>query len=89
MNNSIRLPNVEEVSKAVHKDWMDNKLKAGITSRIFDQTGEELMVDYELLSEAAKELDRSTVVTVYKAIIDAHEKATSEVAHWNHWRSGV
>ena len=85
MNNSIRLPSVEEVSKAVHKDWMNNKLKAGITSCIFDQTGEELMVDYELLSEAAKELDRSTVVTVYKAIIEAHEKAARSETHWNHW----
>ena len=89
MNNSIRLPNVEEVSKAVHKDWMDNKLKAGITSRIFDQTGEELMVDYELLSEAAKELDRSTVVTVYKAIIEAHEDAIHSETHWNHWSNSV
>jgi hypothetical protein len=61
------LPNIELVSAKVHEAWMDSKLKAGVTTRKLE-TGEELMVPYDQLSDAAKELDRGTVRAVYAAI---------------------
>jgi hypothetical protein len=61
------LPDVEEVSAKVHEAWMDAKRRAGVTTRK-SESGEELMVPYEQLSEEAKELDRSSVRAVYDAI---------------------
>ena len=40
-----------------HANWLDSKRAAGVTSRL-SETGEELMVPYAQLSEAAKDLDR-------------------------------
>ncbi len=62
------LPPLEDVAARVHEAWRQGKIAAGITSRTFAETGEELMVDYADLSEAAKEADRVTVRTVYEAI---------------------
>lgn len=62
------LPSIEVVAAKVHEAWIDQKRDAGVTSRKLDTTGEELMVPYDQLSEQAKELDRATVVAVYKAI---------------------
>lgn len=59
---------IEQVSAKVHANWMEAKCAAGITTKKLDTTGEELMVDYALLSEEAKELDRGTVRTVLKAL---------------------
>lgn len=64
------LPDVELVAARVHEAWMESKRKGGITSQKLD-TGEELMVPYEELSEEAKELDRTTVRAVYDAIAAA------------------
>ena len=61
------LPDIELVCADVHAAWMASKRAQGITSRT-SETGEELMVPYEQLSEAAKELDRGTVRAVYAAI---------------------
>jgi len=61
------LPDVEEVSAKVHEAWMDAKRRAGVTTRK-SESGEELMVPYEQLSEEAKDLDRSSVRAVYDAI---------------------
>ena len=61
------LPEVEVVSAKVHEAWMESKRNAGVTSRKLE-SGEELMVPYEQLSEQAKELDRETVRTFYAAI---------------------
>lgn len=66
------LPDIEEVSAAVHEQWVATKLAQGVDSRRAED-GEELMVPYEQLSERAKELDRGTVRTVYAAI--AHSRA--------------
>lgn len=63
----MNLPNVELVAAKVHAAWMANKLAAGVTSRKLE-SGEELMVPYEELSEEAKDLDRASVKTVYQAI---------------------
>jgi len=62
-----QLPDIEQVAAEVHRAWMDAKRAAGVSSRR-SETGEELMVPYEQLSEAAKELDRATVRAVYAAI---------------------
>lgn len=59
---------IEQVSAKVHEDWMKNKLANGVTSRTFAETGEELMVPYEQLTEKAKDADRSTVRTTIKAL---------------------
>ena len=61
------LPDVEEVAAKVHEAWMNAKRARGVTTRA-SETGEELMVPYEQLSEEAKELDRSSVRAVYDAI---------------------
>lgn len=52
---------------------MEAKLARGIKSRK-SESGEELMVDYALLSESAKELDRASVRAVYSAIESLAEK---------------
>lgn len=61
------LPDIETVSAKVHEAWIASKLKAGVTTRKLE-TGEELMVPYDQLSDDAKELDRGTVRAVYAAI---------------------
>jgi RyR domain-containing protein len=58
---------IEQVSAKVHEDWMNGKRAKGIESRK-SETGEELMVPYAELSDAAQELDRSTVRTVLSAL---------------------
>lgn len=58
---------LEAISAAVHDGWMDSKLAQGITSRQ-SETGEELMTDYDALSEDAKDLDRGTVRSVLAAV---------------------
>ena len=63
----MNLPDIEKVAAKVHEAWMEAKRARGVTSRK-SETGEELMVAYEQLSEEAKELDRSSVRAVYKAI---------------------
>lgn len=68
----MNLPDIETVAEKVHDAWMKSKLKQGVTSRE-SETGEELMVPYDKLSEEAKELDRASVRAVYAAI--------EEIAH--------
>jgi hypothetical protein len=65
--SNIGLPDIEVVSAKVHDAWIASKRAQRVSSRK-SETGEELMVPYERLSEAAKELDRQTVRTVYAAI---------------------
>lgn len=61
------LPDIELVSAKVHEAWMESKRRTGVESRK-SESGEELMVPYEQLSDAAKDLDRGTVRAVYTAI---------------------
>jgi hypothetical protein len=63
----MQLPDIETVAARVHKAWIQQKLEGGVTTRI-SESGEELMVPYEALSDPAKELDRATVRAVYAAI---------------------
>ncbi len=63
----VVLPDLELVSAAVHEAWMKSKREKGIDSRK-SESGEELMVPYDQLSEAAKDLDRGSVQAVYVAI---------------------
>jgi hypothetical protein len=63
----MELPDIELVAAKVHEAWMETKRTHGVTSRK-SETGEELMVPYEQLSETAKDLDRSSVRAVYAAI---------------------
>ena len=63
----MELPDIEAVAAKVHEAWMKSKLAHGVTTRRSEK-GEELMVEYELLSEEAKELDRESVRAVYAAI---------------------
>ena len=63
----MQLPNIETVSAEVHEAWMLGKRANGWTTRKSEE-GEELMVPYADLSEAAKDLDRNTVRAVYLAI---------------------
>lgn len=67
-NNPLNLPNIEIVSAKVHEAWIKSKLAQGVTSRK-SETGEEMMVPYNQLSEKCKDLDRNTVKAVYEAII--------------------
>lgn len=63
MNDDI----LEQISEAVHDEWMRNKKLKGVTSRP-SESGEELMVPYAMLSEAAKDLDRGSVRATLEAI---------------------
>jgi hypothetical protein len=63
----MKLPDIEEVAAKVHEAWLQAKRAQGVTSRR-SETGEELMVSYDRLSESAKELDRQSVRAVYSAI---------------------
>lgn len=63
----MNLPDIEAVSAKVHEAWIESKRAQGHTTRL-SESGEELMVPYERLSESAKELDRATVRAVYEAI---------------------
>lgn len=65
---------IEQVSAAVHDAWMDTKRAAKVTTRK-SESGEELMVPYDQLSEAAKDLDRGTV----RAVLSALPKAGFQV----------
>jgi RyR domain-containing protein len=58
---------VEKISAKVHEQWMESKLAKGVTTRK-SESGEELMVPYEQLSEGAKDLDRGSVKAVLAAI---------------------
>lgn len=66
----MNLPDIEIVSAKVHDAWMESKKAQGVTTRKSEK-GEELMVPYDQLSDAAKELDRSAVRAVYAAIQEA------------------
>lgn len=61
------LPDIEIVAAKVHEAWIEAKSKQQLKSRK-SESGEELMVPYNTLSEEAKELDRATVRAVYAAI---------------------
>jgi hypothetical protein len=61
------LPDIEVVAAKVHESWMESKRAQGMTTRR-SESGEELMVPYEQLSEEQKEVDRATVRAVYEAI---------------------
>lgn len=63
----VELPDIEDVSAAVHAAWMESKRGQGVTTRLSEK-GEELMRPYSELSEEAKDLDRGTVKAVYAAI---------------------
>lgn len=64
---ATELPDIEIVSAKVHEAWLEQKRDTGVISRC-SETGEELMVPYEQLSESAKNLDRRSVEAVYEAI---------------------
>jgi hypothetical protein len=66
-SSEIGLPDIEVVSAKVHEAWISSKRAQNVSSRK-SENGEELMVPYEKLSEAAKDLDRQTVRAVYAAI---------------------
>ena len=68
----MELPDIEVVAAKVHEAWMETKRATGVTTRK-SESGEEMMVPYEQLSEDSKELDRSTVRAVYAAIRAAQE----------------
>jgi hypothetical protein len=63
---SVGADTVEAISALVHERWMEAKRKGGVTSRR-SESGEELMVPYNQLSESAKELDRASVRAVLSA----------------------
>lgn len=54
---------VEQLAADGHNAWMDAQRARGITSRLAAD-GEEQMVPYEQLSDAAQELDRCSVRAV-------------------------
>lgn len=58
---------IEALSDQVHAEWMGEQRRRGRTSSI-GRDGEEYMVPYAQLTEAAKELDRVTVRAVLGAL---------------------
>lgn len=71
------LPDIEAVSMKLHEAWVARIRADGRTSRE-SETGEELMVPYAELSEAAKEMARSSVRAVYDAIAAAESATTPQ-----------
>lgn len=71
---------IEQVSARVHENWMAAKRAAGVTTRLLE-SGEELMVPYDQLSEAAKELDRGTVRTVLAVLPDLADLTAKAAAY--------
>jgi hypothetical protein len=71
----MKLPPIEAVAAKVHEAWMEANRAQGVTSRK-SESGEELMVDYDQLSERAKDLDRGSVRAVYSAIESLSEEQT-------------
>ena len=69
--------NIEAISAKVHEAWMYSKLEKGITTRK-SESGEELMVPYNQLSESAKDLDRGSVRAVVEAIESLVSKKENE-----------
>jgi hypothetical protein len=59
---------VEAAAAKVHEAWMESKREQGVESRL-SESGEELMVPYPQLSEAAKDLDRGSVRAVLAAAV--------------------
>ena len=59
----MNLPDIELVAARVHEAWMQNKRRTGVTTQTLE-SGEELTVPCEELSEDAKQLDRATVRSV-------------------------
>jgi hypothetical protein len=57
----------EAVASIVHEQWMVAKRSQGVASRK-SESGEELMVPYEQLSESVKDLDRIAVRSVLIAL---------------------
>jgi hypothetical protein len=72
----MNLPDIETVAAKVHEAWIESKRAQGLTSRK-SESGEELMVAYEQLSEKQKEVDRATVRAVYEAIHAAAAQTNS------------
>lgn len=58
---------IETLAEAVHVDWMEQKLRESVTTRLATW-GEELVTPYANLSERAKDLDRNSVRAVVRAI---------------------
>jgi hypothetical protein len=71
--DALEEPDIEAISAKVHERWMESKRAKGVTTRR-SETGEELMVPYEQLSESAKDLDRGSVEAVLAAIRALEEK---------------
>ena len=67
------LPDIELVAALVHEAWMKSKKAKGVETRK-SESGEELMVPYDQLSEDARELDRASVRAVYAAIQSAQQE---------------
>jgi hypothetical protein len=59
----MNLPDIELVAARVHEAWMQNKRRTGVTTQKLE-SGEELTVSCEELSEGAKQRDRATVRSV-------------------------
>jgi hypothetical protein len=68
---------VETLSAAAHDGWMVSKRLKGITSQK-SESGEELMVPYDALSEEAKDLDRNVVRAGLEAIERTGHKVVQE-----------
>lgn len=68
---------IEAVSAAVHDEWMRTKARQGVASV-------ELMVPYDQLSEAAKDLDRGSVRAVLSGLSAAGYAVTPPAAGQGH-----
>jgi|GEM_PF-2039320 len=59
---------IEPVAAAVHNSWMAEKRMQGVDDKR-SETGENLLVPYDQLSEDAKDLDRVLVRSVIGALL--------------------
>ncbi len=59
---------IDQVARRIHQCWMNWNIEQGFTSRPAIW-GEELMVQWDAMSERAKDLDRKTVKEVMEALL--------------------
>lgn len=69
-NKNLQLPEIEKVAVAQHNKWVASKKGQGHSTH--EVNGENLMVPYEDLSEAAKQACKDRTNMFYEAVSEVY-----------------
>lgn len=64
-------PFIEEVARAQHERYLRKHRAEGVTTRMAPWGNDELMVEWEQLSERAKDYNRVAVIEVLEDVVTA------------------